>query len=96
MVVGNLEAYFSQPGFERDEGMRSCGMVAMSLMLTAREMGYDSCPMTGFDFQAMADLIGLPAEHGIAMLLAIGNRAADPWPRPGQLPLDEVLVTDGF
>ncbi len=30
--------------------MRSCGIVAMALMLAAQEMGYASCPMVGFDF----------------------------------------------
>ena len=35
---------------QRDEAMRSCGMAAQTLMLTAKAMGYDSCPMDGFDF----------------------------------------------
>ena len=38
---------------QRDEAMRSCGMAAMTLMLAAKEMGYDTCPMDGFDFDAV-------------------------------------------
>ena len=38
---------------QRDEGMRSCGMAAQTLMLAAKAMGYDSCPMDGFDFEAV-------------------------------------------
>jgi len=68
----------------------------MALMLMAQEMGYDSCPMTGFDFAAVARLVKLPEDYGIAMMVAIGKRAEEPAPRPGGLPLNEVLVTDRF
>ncbi len=37
---------------QRDEAMRSCEIAAMNLMLAAKEIGYDSCPMNGFDFDA--------------------------------------------
>ena len=80
----------------RDEAMRSCGIAAMALMLAAKEMGYDSCPMDGFDFDAVGKLIELPADHVIAMFVAIGKGIKEPWPRGGQLPMSEVVVTDRF
>jgi nitroreductase len=40
--------------------MRSAGIFAQTLMLLAQEHGLDSCPMDGFDFDAMAKLINLP------------------------------------
>ena len=76
--------------------MRSCGIAAMSLMLQAREMGYDSCPMDGFDFDAVGKLINLPDDHVIAMMLAIGRATREAWPRGGQLPIDEVVITNRF
>ncbi|HFQ13804.1 MAG TPA: nitroreductase family protein [Gammaproteobacteria bacterium] len=88
--------YNGREQVQRDEGMRSCGMVAMSLMLMARELGYDTCPMDGFDYATVAQLIKLPADHEICMMLAIGKKAQDPWPRPGQLDLDEVLLDNAF
>ncbi len=42
--------YRGNEQMQRDEGMRSCGMAAMTLMLAAQDMGYQSCPMDGFDF----------------------------------------------
>ena len=36
------------PSLERDEAMRSCGIAGQTLMLAAKAMGYDSCPMIGF------------------------------------------------
>lgn len=81
---------------QRDEAMRSCGMAAMTLMLAAKELGYDSCPMDGFDFEAVAKLINLPADHAIAMFVAIGKPALNPWPRGGQLTMREVVINDRF
>jgi nitroreductase len=96
MVLGNFPPYFNQPGIERDEGLRSCGMAAMSMMLLAKEMGYDSCPMTGFYFDSVADVLKLPPHHHIAMMVAIGKKVKEPWQRPGQLPLSEVVMENCF
>ena len=52
--------YDGKPQVQRDEVMRSCGMAAMNLMLYAKSMGYDSCPMDGFDFDKVAQLLNLP------------------------------------
>ena len=88
--------YRGDPQAQRDEGMRSCALAAMNLMLMAREMGYDSCPMDGFDFKRVAHLIHLPPDHAICMILCIGKSLREPFPRPGQIPLDEVYIRNGF
>ena len=88
--------YRGKDQVQRDEAMRSCGIVAQTLMLTAKSMGYDSCPMDGFDFEKVADLIKLPDDHVIAMFVAIGKGTKEAWPRPGQLDLDEVVIKNSF
>lgn len=96
-IVPAIDAYYrGREQVQRDEVMRSCGIVAQTLMLTAKSMGYDSCPMVGFDFDAVAKLIQLPEDHVIAMMLAIGKAVKPANPRGGQLPLEEVLITDRF
>ncbi len=96
-VVPLIDQYYrGREQVQRDEGMRSCGIAAMNLMLMARELGYDSCPMDGFDFDAVARLINLPADHEISLMLAIGRKVKEPWPRSGQLPLEAVVVENGF
>lgn len=97
MMHGAIDAYYrDQPQVERDEIMRSCGIAGQTLMLAAREMGLDSCPMDGFDFDAVGRLIGLPDDHVISFMVAIGKKAADVWPRPGQLAIDDVRLIDRF
>ncbi len=88
--------YAGREQVQRDEAMRSCGIAAMTLMLVAKEMGYDSCPMDGFDFDAVGKLINLPQDHVVAMFVAIGKGIRDPWPRGGQLQMGEVVVQDRF
>ena len=85
-----------KPELQRDEAQRSIGMAMQTIMLAARAMGYDSCPMIGFEQDAVAKLIRLPADHCIGPMIAVGKRTKDPWPKPGQLPLAEVMVTDRF
>ncbi|MDG1688933.1 MAG: nitroreductase family protein [Gammaproteobacteria bacterium] len=81
---------------QRDECLRSASIAAMSIMLMAKEMGYDSCPMDGFDFDNVARIINLPHDHIITMMVVVGKKKEDARPRSGQLPLDEVFLTDGF
>ena len=88
--------YRGKDQVQRDEAMRSCGITAQTLMLAARSMGYDSCPMDGFDFEKVSELIRLPAEHVIAMFVAIGKCTKESWPRPGQLDLNEVIIKNRF
>ena len=79
-----------------DEAQRSIGMAMQTIMLAAKAMGYDSCPMDGFDYDAVGRLLGLPDDHEIAFMIAIGKPTRDPWPRPGQLPMEEVLIENRF
>jgi len=81
---------------QRDEAQRSIGMAAQTLMLAAKAMGYDSCPMIGFDIDKVAGLIGLPDDHVMGPMVAIGKGTKDPWSKPGQLSLDEVVIEDRF
>jgi len=88
--------YAGHEQVQRDEAMRSCGIAAMNLMLAAKEMGYDSCSMDGFDFAAVGQMINLPPDHVIAMFVAIGKGAGEPFPRGGQLPMSEVVINGHF
>lgn len=96
IVAAIGEYYRDRPQTQRDEAMKSCGMAAQTLMLAAQEMGYDSCPMDLSDFGEVAKLIRLPEGHVISMFVAIGKRAREPWPRAGQLSMDEVVRVNGF
>jgi nitroreductase len=88
--------YEGKDELQRDEAMRSCGIAAQTLMLAAKSMGYDSNPMIGFEPEKVAEIIHLPDEHVISMIMAIGKQIKPAMPRGGQLPLSEIVFTDGF
>jgi len=88
--------YEGKDQLQRDEAMRSCGIAAQTIMLAAKSMGYDSNPMIGFDSDKVADIIKLPENHVISMLMAVGKQTQPAMVRGGQLPLDKVVFTDRF
>ncbi len=88
--------YENNPQMMRDEAMRSCGMAAQTIMLAAQELGYDTCPMDGFDFDKVGELINLPDDHLISMFVAIGKPKQPPKPRPFQLPQERIVIEDRF
>ncbi len=88
--------YEGKDELQRDEAMRSCGIAAQTIMLTAKSMGYDSNPMIGFDPDKVAEIIKLPENHVISMMIAVGKQVQPAMPRGGQLPLEKVVFTDKF
>ena len=96
-ILAATDSYYrDKDQVQRDEAMRSCGIIAQTMMLVAKTMGYDTCPMVGFDFEAVGKLINLPEDHVIAMMLAVGKAIAPANPRGGQLPVEDILVLDRF
>lgn len=96
-LVPAIEKYYAgSEQVEHDECMRSCGLAGQTIMLAAKGMGYDSCPMDGFDFDAVGKLINLPTDHVISFMIAIGKGTKEAWPRPGQLDYDKVIIQNGF
>lgn len=91
-----IQFYEGSEALQRDEAMRSCGIAAQTLMLAAKAMGYDTCPMIGFDPQAVADIIQLPADHLIGMMITVGKAVQPARERGGQLPLSEVVIRNRF
>jgi len=97
MILPMIESFYTgKVQTQRDETMRSCGMAAQTLMLSAKALGYDTCPMIGFDNEQVADIINLPPQHVICMMIVIGKALKPANPRAGQLPLNEVLFENSF
>ena len=96
-IVPAIDQYYrDREWVQRDECFRSCGIAAQTLMLAARAMGYESCPMDGFDYDAVGKLINLPESHVVALFVAIGKPTKDAWPRGGAIPREEAVIIDRF
>lgn len=88
--------YAGKEQLQRDEAMRSAGILLQTMMLAAKAMGYDSCPMVGFDFDKVAELIRLPQNHAVAAMLVIGKGIKPAWPKPGFISKAEMIIENHF
>lgn len=96
-MIPAIDSYYrNKEDVQRDEAMRSCGIAAATLMISAKSLGYDSCPMDGFDFEAVGKLINLPEDHIISMFVVIGKATQEARPKGGQLPISEVIINNKF
>jgi nitroreductase len=75
----------------RDEAIRSASLAAMTLMLAARNRGYGTCPLIGFDPVAATKLLGLNDNTIPVMFLTIGKQKSPPRPRDYRRPVEEVV-----
>ena len=96
-LVGMIKGYYgTNEEACREENFRSGGIAAQTVMLAAKAMGYDTCPMSGFDFSKAADIVNLPPGHDIIMSVVVGKSLEAARERGGQLPLDEVCFRNSF
>lgn len=66
------------------------GLISMQIMLLAKEMGYDTVPMGGFDKSKFAEYMELPTNEVPILLLAIGE-AVGPAYGSSRLPIERLV-----
>ncbi len=86
--------YENKEQLQRDEAIRSASLAAMTLMFGAVNRGWDTCPMIGFDPEAVSKILELDESHIPVMLLTLGYRKEDPRPRSSRRPIAEVVKID--
>lgn len=88
--------YSGKEQLQRDEAMRSVGLILQTLMVGAKAMGYDSCPMIGFDIEKVGKLVNLPQDYAVGAMLVIGKGIKPAWPKPGFISASEMVVENHF
>ena len=58
-------------------GHKSCALAAQTFMLSMSAIGYDTCPMEGFDSVRLKSLLKLPKDAEISMVIGCGIRQKD-------------------
>lgn len=82
---------YSDSQFARDEAVRSATFGAATLIFAAEALGFVSCPMVGFDPDAVTWTFDLRSNEVPVMLVAVGHAAPGNWPQKPRRPLAEVL-----
>ena len=97
MFGGMVPGFYSHSEeLQRDEAVRSVGIAGQTIMLLAKDMGYDSCPMIGFDGEKVAELINLPQHYALSFMIPVGKQAQPGWERGDRLADDRVVAYDKF
>ena len=75
----------------RDEAIRSASLASMTLMYAAKNRGYDTGPMIGFDPAAVAKLVNLTPNYFPVLLIVLGHFKGEIHPRDGRHPVEHVV-----
>ncbi len=73
---------FTYPGGKRDSGIEDASIVATHMMLAACNAGVDSCWINFFDPDKAHEILGLPENEEVLMLLDLGYAAEGTGPLP--------------
>lgn len=74
MVEDNIHFYESRgEAFMKEEAIRNGSLSAMMFMLAAKNRGWDTCPMIGFDQKNIRELLTIPSTHEVVMMITIGK-----------------------
>ncbi len=94
MVDDTISFYESRgEGFHRDEAIRNASLSAMLFMLAAKEKGWDTCPMIGFDSEAVKRILHIDEQNEVVMMIALGKEKVDSRrPRGYRKPVNEFVT----
>ncbi|GFP74627.1 nitroreductase family protein [Clostridium fungisolvens] len=59
--------------FQRDEAIRNASLSAMMFMMIAKDKGWDTCPMIGFDNERVSKLFNIPENLEPVLLITMGK-----------------------
>ena len=74
---------------------RSAMLAAGTMMIAAASLGVASAPMEGFDPVKVKEAFGVPDDHSVCCLIALGFEAEEK-PFPGRLGLEDVCYEEHF
>jgi nitroreductase len=83
--------YEGKEQLQRDEAIRSASLASMTLMYAAKNLGWATGPMIGFDPVATSKLLNLTQAYIPVMLLVLGYQKKAPRPRDYRRPIEEVV-----
>lgn len=94
-LISQIKLSYENKNWARDQAMCNASLAAMQLMLAAKAMGLDSCPMGGFDPGRLVEAFAIPDRYVPVMLISVG-KAAEPARPSERLPTKESVVWNRF
>lgn len=83
--------------YQREEAIRNASISAMLFMLIAKNKGWDTCPMIGFDPAAVSKLLNAPDHLVPVLMITLGKeQTSKPRPRGYRKPVSEFVSYGKF
>ncbi len=95
VVAFDRNNVFTYPGGKRDSGVEDATIVATHMILAAAAEGVDSCWVNFLDPEKAAEVLGLPADEEVLMVMDLGYAAEGAGPLPNhssRKPLEETVT----
>ena len=95
VVTWDTENVYTYPGEKYNSGAEDATIVATHIALAAQAIGLGSCWVNAFDPDKLHQLLGLPANERILMILSLGIPATDAKPSPrhsDRKPIEETVT----
>lgn len=93
--IKNIESNYASRGkdFRQEEAIRNASLSTMLFMLAAKDKGWDSCPMIGFDSEAVRNILEIDQEHEVVMMITVGKEKVSSRPPRGyRKPVNEFVT----
>ncbi len=94
-LIHQMNSAYTNPQIARDEAFVNAGLMCMQLMLAARAMSYDTCPMRGVNFEALVKTFHIPDRYTPVMLIALGKALKPGYPS-SRFDADSVIMWNEF
>ncbi|MBP3720918.1 MAG: nitroreductase family protein [Clostridia bacterium] len=94
VVAFDKNNVFTYPGGRRDSGVEDATIVATHMILAAADQGVDSCWINFLDPEKLAEVLGLPENEEVLMVMDLGYAAEGAGPLPNhssRKPLNETV-----
>ena len=93
VVAFDKNNVFTYPGGKRDSGVEDATIVATHMILAAADEGLDSCWINFLDPEKLAEVLGLPENEEVLMVLDLGYAAEGAGPLPNHESRKELSET---
>ena len=93
VVAFDKNNVFTYPGGKRDSGVEDATIVATHMILAAADEGIDSCWINFLDPEKLAEVLGLPENEEVLMVLDLGFAAEGAGPLPNHENRKELSET---
>ncbi len=94
-MVHDTVSFYETRGqeFQRDEAIRNASLSAMLFMMAAKEKGWDTCPMIGFDAEKIREILNIGEQFEVVMMITIGKEKVESrQPRGYRKPVGEFVT----